>query len=301
MNDSSQHDPSQHDPSRRHFLQTTAALGGLTALAVTGMDALLRDHFLRMDRDEVSAVLEQIEHSTKRDYNVQTQCTNTPSIPGVRFGFALNLSKCKGTRDCVMACIQENNCGRNSNLHNIRVLEIKKGGHDFIDSDPYYQGSVPKEGKGYLPIQCHHCENPPCVRACPVEATWKEPDGIVVIDYDWCIGCRYCAVSCPYGARHFNWKKPQIPVDQFNPQMHYLGNRPRPKGVMEKCTFCIQRTRLGRQPACQEACPTGARIFGDLADPDSEIQYLLKNQPVYRLKEDQNTNPTFWYFTDAPL
>jgi molybdopterin-containing oxidoreductase family iron-sulfur binding subunit len=125
-----------------------------------------------------------------------------------------------------------------------------------------------------------------------------EPDGIVVVDYDWCIGCRYCMAACPYWARHFNWTTPEIPPEEINTNTHYLGNRPRPKGVVEKCHFCIQRTRKGQQPACQEACPTGARVFGNLLDPDSEIRYILANKTVFRLKEDLGTEPKFWYYTD---
>jgi len=126
-----------------------------------------------------------------------------------------------------------------------------------------------------------------------------EPDGIVVVDYDWCIGCRYCMTACPYWARHFNWSEPEIPAEEINLDTHYLGNRPRPKGVVEKCHFCVQRTREGRQPACMEACPTGARVFGNLLDPDSEIRYVLENKTVFRLKEDLGTEPKFWYYTDG--
>jgi Fe-S-cluster-containing dehydrogenase component len=88
-----------------------------------------------------------------------------------------------------------------------------------------------------------------------------------VIDYDWCIGCRYCMAACPYGARHFNWGEPTVRADEINPDMHLLGNRPRRKGVVEKCSFCIQRVRKGRYPACLEACPVGARKFGNMLDP----------------------------------
>ncbi len=146
--------------------------------------------------------------------------------------------------------------------------------------------------------QCFQCENPPCTKVCPVSATWKEPDGIVVIDYDWCIGCRYCEAACPYWARRFNWGEPQVPQEEVNPNQHYLGNRMRKKGVMEKCTFCIQRTRTGKNPACAEACPTGARIFGNLLDPNSEIRWVLANKKVFRLKEELGTEPKFWYFMD---
>jgi molybdopterin-containing oxidoreductase family iron-sulfur binding subunit len=134
------------------------------------------------------------------------------------------------------------------------------------------------------------------VKACPTTATWQEPDGIVVIDYDWCIGCRYCMAACPYGARHFNWTEPEIPADEMNPTTHYLGNRPRPHGVVEKCTWCIQRTRHGKYPACVEACPVGARKFGNLLDPDSEIRYLMKHKRTFVLKAEIDTKPKFFYF-----
>jgi molybdopterin-containing oxidoreductase family iron-sulfur binding subunit len=147
-----------------------------------------------------------------------------------------------------------------------------------------------------MPVQCQQCENPPCVRSCPTQATWKEPDGIVVVDYNWCIGCRYCMAACPYGARHFNWTEPGRKPEEINPTTHYLGNRPRFRGVVEKCTFCIQRTRKGRYPACVEACPVGARKFGNLLDPNSEMRYLIEHKRVFRLKEDLNTNPKFYYF-----
>jgi molybdopterin-containing oxidoreductase family iron-sulfur binding subunit len=157
-------------------------------------------------------------------------------------------------------------------------------------------GSVPREGHFYMPVACQQCRRPQCVTVCPVKATWSEPDGIVVVDYNWCIGCRYCMAACPYGARHFNWGEPTIPPDQLNTETHYLGNRPRYRGHVEKCTFCIQRVRRGRYPACVEICPVGARKFGNLLDPESEIRYLLEHKRVYVFKEEINTQPKFYYF-----
>ena len=131
-----------------------------------------------------------------------------------------------------------------------------------------------------------------------MEINTRDVDGIVVVDYNWCIGCRYCMASCPYGARHFNWAKPNIPKKEMNGDTHYLGNRPRQKGVIEKCHFCVHRTREGKLPACQEACPTGARVFGNLLDPKSDIRWILENKTVFRLKEELGTEPKFWYYTD---
>ena len=299
---------------RRKFLAGLAQVGGaaVTATAAaparaawggaTLQDALggfFQDHYQRMSRDEIQAALQRIERKALRKHGVAITCEDTPPIPGVVFGYALNISKCKGYRDCVAGCIKENNQGRDSQVQYIRVLQMDKGSTDLEQSEHYYAPEhVPLPDKYYLPVQCMQCDNPPCVKACPVNATWQESDGIVVIDYDWCIGCRYCMTACPYWARHFNWTDPVIPAAELNPQTNYLGNRPRPKGVVEKCHFCTQRTRKGQQPACQEACPTGARVFGNLLDPDSELRYILEHKTVFRLKEELGTEPKFWYYTD---
>jgi molybdopterin-containing oxidoreductase family iron-sulfur binding subunit len=179
------------------------------------------------------------------------------------------------------------------------VLELKQGGINLETSNLYYDpAKVPQPGKYYMPVQCHQCQKSPCTQVCPVQATWQEPDGLVVVDYNWCIGCRYCMAACPYDARRFNYQKPTLEAAAINPNQDYLSNRIRPKGVVEKCTFCLQRTRDGKYPACLEVCPTGARVFGNLLDPKSEINYVLNNKRVYILKEDVGTFPRFYYFFD---
>jgi molybdopterin-containing oxidoreductase family iron-sulfur binding subunit len=289
-----------------------ALFGGRSALAQAGKAAgadaeplsdmlgrLFQKHYQRMSPDEVRDAVGRIERRAKRQYEADITVGTEPAMDGVVFGYALNISKCKGVRKCVEACVAENNTGRDSSMQYIRVLELDHGDMNLNRADHYYEAeTVPRPGKFYLPVQCMQCDNPPCVKACPVEATWQEPDGITVVDYDWCIGCRYCMAACPYWARHFNRNEPTLPAEALNPDMHFLGNRPRPRGVVEKCTFCIQRSRKGRQPACVEACPTGARIFGNLLDPNSDIRYVLENKTVFRLKEDLGTEPKFWYFTD---
>jgi molybdopterin-containing oxidoreductase family iron-sulfur binding subunit len=247
------------------------------------------------ERAETIARLERIA-KVKRGADVQIQ--STEAQPGVVFGYAFNISKCKGFRSCVEACINENNLDRRAGTQYIRIFEMENGVVDLDHADATFQHEVPAEGHFYLGTQCFQCADPPCVKVCPVGATWQEPDGITVIDYDWCIGCRYCMAACPYWARRFNWSEPAVPVEELNPNQHYLGNRARKAGVVEKCTFCIHRTRQGRLPACAEACPTGARVFGNLLDPNSEIRSVLANKKVFRLKEDLKTEPRFWYFTD---
>jgi len=225
-----------------------------------------------------------------------------PAAPGVLWGYGLDLSRCIGCRRCVYGCVKENNQSRiNPQLHWIRVIRLKKGSLINLENAEHYYNpeTVPEPGFMYMPVQCQQCENPPCVKVCPVKATWKEPDGLVVVDYNWCIGCRYCIAACPYKGRVFNWAEPTLPPAEVNTETHYLGNRPRLKNVVEKCTFCVQRVRQGRYPACVEACPTGTRKFGNLLDPNSEIRYLIENKRVFRMKEDLNTEPKFYYFFSA--
>lgn len=215
---------------------------------------------------------------------------------GVRFAMAIDLNKCIGCRHCAYACVMENNQGRNLNIEWIKVLGVeRKEFPEILGSQLDYE-NAPLPNIVYVPIACMHCENPPCVMVCPVKATWKESDGIVVVDYDKCIGCRYCMAACPYGARYFNWAKPVIPVLELNPNMHILGNIPRALHVVEKCTFCIQRTRDGGIPACVEACPVGARVFGDLNDPNSPIRRIIEEYGVYTLKGEAGTRPRLFYF-----
>jgi Fe-S-cluster-containing dehydrogenase component len=202
----------------------------------------------------------------------------------------IDVKACIGCRRCVYACVKENNIGRNAGFTYIQVLEMEPGRIDLEHSKlDYAEGGRPD--KWYLPVQCMQCAKPTCVYGCPVQATWKEPDGIVVIDYEKCIACRNCMVTCPYFARHFNWVEPEVPKDEVNPDVPLEEKA----GVVEKCTFCIQRTRKGKTTACVEACPVGARKFGDLNDPQSEVSVLLKTRRVWRLKEEMGTEPMIWY------
>ena len=287
--------------NRRDFLKIS--LAGLAATSIVGCSdntawqELFHARFQELSPEEIEGLLKRLEERYSRKYGKTIHVKATPPMEGVVFGYALDLSRCIGCRRCVYACVKENNPSRDVEIQWIRVLRLRKGEFRLEHAEHYYSPKeVPEEDYFYMPVQCQHCENPPCVKVCPVRATWKEPDGIVVIDYDWCIGCRTCMAACPYRARKFNWNDPVIPKEELNPETHYLGNRPRMKGVVEKCTFCIQRTREGRYPACVEACPVGARKFGNLLDPEGEIRYVLENFRVYRLKEELNTEPKFFYF-----
>ena len=296
--------------SRRDFITglavTAAAAGaGIAALSplinaeeVPSIDDFLQQHYQRLTSDEKNAIFARLEKEISETYGVTATVKDPQPLDGVVYGYTLNIGRCIGCRKCVYGCMKENNLSRNPQVQYIRVLKMKKEGlgidlessvHDYPQEeagDPNYY---------YMPVQCQQCSNPPCVKVCPVKATWQEKDGIVVVDYNWCIGCRYCEAACPYHARRFNFAKPRVSSEELNPEMAYLSNRPRHLGVMEKCTFCLQRTRTGRYPACAEVCPTGTRKFGDLNDPESEVRKIIERERVYVLKQDLGTIPKFYY------
>lgn len=295
--------------SRRDFLKRSAVVASGSAALIAAMSPLrllkgsitaeefVQKHYKEMSKGELDKVMERIKKKVEGRYGIIPNLRDVKPMDGVEYVYALNLSRCNGSRRCVHACVNENNQSRSPEIQYITVLKMPKGTMDMDrGTKHYHDAQVPQDDSYYLPVQCQQCEHPPCVKACPVEATWQEKDGITVIDYDWCIGCRYCEAACPYWARRFNFAEPQIPPERLNPDMAYLSNRPRPKGVVEKCHFCLHRTREGRLPACLEACPTGARIFGNILDPDSEVSYVLKNKRVFILKEEAGTMPRFFYF-----
>ncbi len=299
--------------TRRGFLRRGGAIiGGITALVASlnplskldsddlpSLEELFQKHYKEMNNEEMAEVLARIGQEVKTRYNVTANITDIKAMDGVEYVYALNLSRCIGCRKCVHACVKENNQSRSPEIQYIRVIEMPMGTTNLEQGNHHYKHStVPSKGHYYMPVQCHQCSNPPCVKACPIKATWQEEDGVVVIDYDWCIGCRYCQAACPYWARRFNFTKPTIASGQINPDMTYLSNRPRKKGVMEKCHLCLQRTRRGRMPACLEACPTGSRKFGNVLDSDSEVSHILKTKRTFVLKESLNALPRFFYYFD---
>ena len=296
--------------NRRNLLKGMGATLGVAAFAKAmapltewkqniSVDEFLQTHYRELTKDQLAEIMLRLEKETKENYGADVHISDVRPQKGVKFGYALNLSICVGCRRCAEACHHENNHDRPSGNSYIRVLEMSKGSNDMEHGTADYNHPVPQSDKFYMPVQCQHCSEPPCVKVCPVEATWQEEDNIVVVDYNWCIGCRYCEAACPYHARRFNWTKPEIPAEEINPDQAYLSNRIRPQGVMEKCTFCLHRTRNGKLPACLEACPTGARVFGNLLDPTSEIRTVLAQKRVFILKEDLGTRPNFFYFFDV--
>ncbi len=217
-----------------------------------------------------------------------------------KFAMVIDVGACIGCRRCQWACKEENNIPDTISPPWIEVFELKDEvdvtGHPSLEE--LKEGATisytesPREGRWYLPVQCQHCDNPPCVKVCPTGATYKDKDGLVPINYDQCIGCRYCVVACPYNARRFNWFEPEVLAEKVNPLVPV-----RSLGVVEKCTFCIHRVRRGELPRCVEVCPVRARHFGNLNDPESEVSKILKSYRSFRLLEEVNTAPQIWYIT----
>ena len=201
-----------------------------------------------------------------------------------RLAIIVKQNRCIGCHTCALACKMQNNVAQNM-LWN-RVLTE---GCDIIDGA---RGTYPDLSRSYLPLACQHCENPACQKVCPTGATYKDDKGRVEIDYDRCIGCRMCMAACPYNARTFNWGEPAR-----DPGFDYgdASVPTRGKGVMEKCTLCKERTDRGDEPMCVACCPADARVFGDLADPDSEAARLTASPQAYQLLEDKQTNPQIRY------
>ncbi len=290
---------SRAQEGRRSFIKSLGAgatAGVLAGCSTQRWEDFFHQHYHRLDKKDREDLIARLEAETKERHGVKVKIGDPPPIDGVEYAYALSLTACTGCRQCEYACAEENNTSRDPQMHYIRVLEFDIGSFNFEDAEHDYEGEVPKGGKVYMPVSCQQCANPPCVSACPVNATWRERDGIVVVDYDWCIGCRYCEAACPYGARHFNFSEPNIPPSQINPDQSLLSNRIRPPGVMEKCHFCLHRVRRGQLPACQEACPVGARKFGNLLDPNSDVRRILDTKRVYILKEELGTIPRFYYY-----
>ena len=282
---------------------STSLLGCDHALLDFTVSELVQPHYLDMDDDELAASIKRIEGALFREYRKRPAVATTKATEGVRYAMALDLSTCLGCGRCRDGCVEENNQSRNPPL---RWITMRRSHQQEIwrlhETEEYEQPPLEEDdGYYYLPVGCQQCEKPICVRACPAKATWKEPDGITVVDYNWCIGCRYCVAACPYGARRFGWSRTDLPSGEFNPKMHYLGNRPRPIGVVEKCTFCVQRVRAGHNTACVDVCPVGARKFGDINDPTSEVHYISKEVKKIILRQSLGTEPRFFYYFSAAM
>lgn len=251
-----------------------------------------------------------VANTARRARGAKRDAADEPerSTTKARWGMAIDLDRCTGCGACVVACRMENNVAVAG------PTEERRGTAVFwMDLLPRSTpGVVSDHSPDVLPLPCMHCDNAPCVKVCPVGATYHTAEGIVAQIYDRCIGCRFCQVACPYGRRSFNWADPIWPeshVQYLNPDVSL-----RPRGTVEKCNFCQHRIRdrqeearledrkldddeLTRLPACAQSCPAEAIVFGDLDSADSRIARLASSPRAFRLLEHLGTQPRVWYLS----
>lgn len=209
--------------------------------------------------------------------------------PEHQWSMVIDLSRCIGCQYCLWTCQAVNDVPDDAKRWNVGFPEMTQNGTEFFMTRP-----------------CLHCAEAPCVKVCPVGATWIREDGIVAMDYERCIGCRYCEVACPYDVRRFNWGEGEL-ENAYTPTWGTPEVPARPRGVVEKCTFCVHRIDRGLEqgltpgvdpqatPACVNVCPVGARVFGDVNDPESPVSRYLAQHETFVLREDFGTRPRVRY------
>lgn len=272
------------DTQRRKFLK----MAGVTALAGIGAPALVRLTATDTLASEHGAAA---SHAAKAAHGAHAEVEPT----GVRLGMVIDMRRIAEQPAlldrAIVACNEAHNIPEIGN----RKSEIKwiwKAPFEnvFPEQSSYHAAEVIK--KTDFAVMCNHCDDPPCVRACPTQATYKvKENGIVAMDFHRCIGCRFCMAACPYGARSFNWEDPRPHIKKYNKDFPS-----RMRGVVEKCNFCGERLALGQEPACVEACKgTGAFVFGDLNDPKSEIRQVLDKEFTIQRNASLGTKPSVFY------
>jgi Fe-S-cluster-containing dehydrogenase component len=197
-----------------------------------------------------------------------------------RYGTVVDLRKCQGCRTCTVTCKMSNNTPKS-----IHWIELVK--HEV--------GVYPNVGIEFYPKQCMQCGHPPCVDVCPTGATYKRDDGIVIVDGSKCMGCAYCVIACPYDAR-----EKMNTITGYDPNAKLTDEEKAKyaklvKGTNTKCNFCVDRVAQGQLPVCIETCPTFARYFGDLDDPNSEVSKLIAARHGYQLMPELGTDPSVYY------
>ncbi|WP_235953888.1 4Fe-4S dicluster domain-containing protein [Mucilaginibacter inviolabilis] len=281
--------------SRRGFLLTGLAVAGLVAGCTQKKDpfeAGAEEQAMASGKTvkllSVDGEVIEVDEAFLKPVPHMPPVSNTEArvgIPGKKFVMVIDLSRCKNLKICQAACDHAHELSPGQNWIKVRPMQ------DAEHTAPYWQ-----------PTLCMHCDEPPCVKVCPVDATFKRQDGIVLIDHDRCIGCRFCMAACPYSTRVFNWGEPEISTEiasePYTPESPF----PQKKGTVGKCDFCADMTRRGELPHCVTACPNNVYLFGDMNEDSvsngSEtfrFSDLIRDRGGYRLMEDLGTKPSVYY------
>jgi len=285
--------------TRREFLQQIGIVGAGTILAGSAIYAGFSYQNKKKPGDRIKVLTAENElievdknDTTKAKKVLATDLTELQKegregIPGKRWVYVVDLSKCRNARKCMSACNEAHHL--RPEQHHINTLLMKES-----KNTPAY----------YMPKPCMHCDNPPCVAVCPVDATYKRPDGIVLIDNERCIGCRFCIAACPYSARILNWIKPEKEEEDKGKTYNVELNIPQRLGTVSKCLFSADRIREGKLPYCVSACPNGVYYFGDenedavtngTTKETVPFRKLLEDNGGYRLMSDLGTQPRVYY------
>jgi molybdopterin-containing oxidoreductase family iron-sulfur binding subunit len=276
--------------SRRNFLKTGLTAGISAAAGAAGVSGLTKKAMAGTGR-KVKAlttdgkVVEVDESLIERDAapEVIGRKESMEGLPNRKFVMVVDLAKCKNARACVDACQEGHYLAKD---------------HEWIKV--FYMKDSPKTAPYWFPRPCFHCDHPMCVSVCPVGATYKRTDGIVLVDTDRCIGCKFCMTGCPYSARVFHWKEPEVeqPDVEYSPETSV----PAVEGTVGKCVWCADNLRKNKLPRCVSACPMGVIYFGDMVEDSVtngeetvRLSQLLEDRAGYRYREELGTNPGVYY------
>ena len=277
--------------SRREFI-TAGLLGGLAAGCSTRNPFTPQDENVKASGEMVKLLstdgdIIEVDKAFLKpvpDVPHVSNAEERKGIAGKSFVMVIDLSRCKNLRKCQAACNHMHHVHPGQNW--IKVHSMQDGEHEA----PYWE-----------PTTCMHCDEPPCVKVCPVDATFKRQDGLVLIDSDRCIGCRFCMAACPYSTRVFNWEAP-LPDKSSDKEYSCETSLPQKKGTVGKCDFCPDMARMGMLPHCVNACPNGVFFFGDMNEDSVtngtetfRFSELVKDKGGYRLMEDLGTRPRVYY------
>ena len=273
------------DNSRREFLKVSAVAACSAATCGCSKSTLFND-----DKDQTIKLL-----SPEGEIIEVAKSQIGPSVPpiprkearqgiaGRKFVMVIDLAKCKNARNCITACQKMHYQPEDKEWIQVKLMR------DNENAAPYW-----------FPKTCFHCDNPPCVKVCPVDATYKRNDGLVLIDNERCIGCKFCMAACPYSTRVFNWTEPELPEEAHMCSYSPESSVPSTLGTVDKCDFCPDMARLGKLPDCVTACPNGVFYFGDqnedtVTNGDETVRFseLIRDRAGYRYMEDLGTEPRF--------